>query len=82
MLSFVVIDRLKARILSVLEKAPQASADPSPRQLIEPDPALLFKFARIMDHVDKAANDKAKAALADAQIASWLDGMRKIVLAP
>jgi hypothetical protein len=66
----------------VLEKPPQASADTSPRLLIEPDPALLFKIARILDHVDKVANDKAKAALADAQVASWLDGMRKTVLVP
>jgi len=54
----------------------------SPREFIEPSPELLFKITRILDHVDKGASDKAKAALSDAQIAAWLDGMRNIVLAP
>jgi hypothetical protein len=66
----------------MLEKTPQVSADISPRRFIEPNPALLFKITRILDHVDKGANDKAKAALSDAQVAPWLEGMRKIVLTP
>lgn len=53
-----------------------------PRVFIEPSPELLFKITRILDQVDRGDHDKAKAALADAQVAPWLDGMRKIVLTP
>jgi hypothetical protein len=65
----------------MLEKT-EAGEDVSPRKLIEPAPALLFKLTRILDHINKGANDKARDALADEDVATWFNGMHKIVLTP